>query len=117
MPPPNDPSALFDIVDAAERALFAIRGLTEDEYAADWVVRSVVERQLITCGEAVKRLTITFRDAHPTVPWKAVAGLRDVLVHAYDVIDSGQVWQAVTVALPDLLEQVRGLLASREPTD
>ena len=112
--PPDDPSALFDIVEAAERALFAIRGLNEEEYTADWVARSVVERQLITCGEAVKRLTMAFRDAHPAVPWRAVAGLRDVLVHGYDVVDSGQIWQAVTVALPDLLEQVQALLASEE---
>jgi uncharacterized protein with HEPN domain len=113
--PHDDQAALFDMLEASERALFAIRGLSEADYDADPVAQAVVERHLITLGEAVKRLSMEFREAHPTVPWRAIAGLRDILVHAYDVIDNDQVYQATTVELPPIVAYLQTLVQARDP--
>jgi uncharacterized protein with HEPN domain len=44
-----------------------------------------------------------FRGAHPEIPWKSVAGLRDVLVHEYDTVDLDEVWRTVQSDLPKLV--------------
>ena len=52
----------------------------------------------------MKRLTIAFREQHSSVRWKEWAGLRDVLVHAYDVIDDQQLWDYAQTDVPRLLD-------------
>ncbi|MEO8541888.1 MAG: HepT-like ribonuclease domain-containing protein [bacterium] len=54
-------------------------------------------------GEAVKRLTFNFRAANPGIDWRRWAGLRDVLVHAYDVVDTAQVWEIARDDVAELL--------------
>lgn len=61
-------------------------------------------------GEATKRLTPAFRDAHPTIPWKQIAGFRDIAIHHYDKVDLEVVWRLVEHEAPALLRQVRELL-------
>lgn len=61
-------------------------------------------------GEAAKRISQTTRDKAPQIPWRAVAGFRDVLIHDYDSIDINEVWLAVTRDLPVLKSAVMQLL-------
>lgn len=93
---PDDASALQDILLAAQRISSAVAALSLDAYLGDWLVRAAVERQLGIVGEACKRLSDDFRASHPQIRWRAFAGLRDVLVHAYDRIDDQQIWQIAT---------------------
>ncbi len=59
------------------------------------MMQSAVVRELQVIGEATKALSPEFRAAHPQIPWKSMAGLRDVLVHDYDTIDAEEVWLIV----------------------
>lgn len=54
-------------------------------------------------GEASKRLSKTFRDAHPEIPWKSMIGMRNVLIHDYHRIMLDEVWQVATHDVPELL--------------
>jgi uncharacterized protein with HEPN domain len=63
-----------------------------------------------TIGEAVKRLSKDFTQAHPEVPWSQIAGMRDKLVHDYDRVDVERVWGVLQQRLPELLEQLEPLL-------
>lgn len=65
-------------------------------------------RELLIVGEATKQVSQPFRDAHPEIPWRAMAGMRDVLVHNYRGTSLENVWYAVTQSLP-------ALIASLEP--
>lgn len=90
MPPPDDQSALLDIRHYCQEILQTLANLPELEgQLPKSVVDSAIERWLTVIGEAVKRLSWD-RDRHPEVPWKGWAGLRDVLVHAYDEVDDDQ---------------------------
>src|SRR5690349_7363386 len=100
MPPPDDRSALRDIQHAAGLIERFVLGLSEDQFLDDALVQSGTERQLGIIGEAVKRLTPEFRQRHPDVDWRGWAGLRDILVHAYDDINLGQIWPVVQTDLP-----------------
>ncbi len=98
----RDAATLVDIVLACRDIAQFIRGLHEDEFASNALVRAAVVRQLEIIGEATKRLSSAFRDAHPGFPWKKMAGLRDRLIHAYDDIDLSKIWEISTVDVPRL---------------
>ncbi|MBN2658538.1 MAG: DUF86 domain-containing protein [Spirochaetales bacterium] len=56
-------------------------------------------------GEAVKRLPDSFRNKYPDIPWKAMAGMRDRLIHGYDVVDNEIVWNTLSQTIPLLLDK------------
>lgn len=72
--------------------------------------QDAVIRRLTIVGEATKRLSIEFRDAHPDVPWKEMAGLRDVVVHDYDEVDLDRLKPVIEIKLPEVLHQLEPLL-------
>nr|WP_202804229.1 HepT-like ribonuclease domain-containing protein [Pleurocapsa sp. PCC 7319] len=53
-------------------------------------------------GEATKRLSPEFRAKYPEVPWRRIAGLRDVLIHDYLRVDLDEVWGIIVNDLPNL---------------
>ena len=112
---PNDRQALVDIVEAARRVQRYTNGITKGELEANDEKGSAVLWQLLVLGEAVKRLSPEFRERYPDVPWKDIAGMRDVLAHQYDKIRIKVVWDAVTQGIPTLLEQVVPLVLEPQP--
>jgi len=82
----------------------AIRGLLDRAtFLADEKTVSAVLHQIMVIGEAVKRLSDAFRGAHPNVPWRRIAGMRDHLIHGYNNVDLNEVWKAVDSDVPALL--------------
>ena len=61
-------------------------------------------------GEATKRLSPDVRRRYPQIPWKRIAGLRDVLIHDYLGVDISLVWRITQTYLPDLKHQVEAIL-------
>lgn len=89
-----------------------IESYTREGYAAFSASRQIqdaVLRNFEVMGEATKRLSSTVRDAHPDVPWRQVAGFRDVLIHDYFGIDLDEVWGVVTINLPVLKQQIESI--------
>jgi len=74
------------------------------------LIQDGVIRQLEVIGEAVKRLSVDLRDANPQVPWKRIAGLRDVLIHRYMEVDLDAVWEFTQRDLVGLRKAVAQLL-------
>jgi uncharacterized protein with HEPN domain len=107
MPPPNDASALRDIAHAAQLIFEVTHDLDFDNFVASWRDAAAVERELTVIGEAVKRLTTEFRTALPETDWKGWAGLRDVIVHAYDSIDYQSIWKTVRTVCPRCMTSSR----------
>ncbi len=104
-------ATLLDIVQAGELALrFACDVPDADAFRGDLKTRAAVLHQLLLLGEAVKRLPEPFRSAHSDIPWRRMAGLRDVLIHAYDEIDEAEVWRVLQHDLPAALNQLKPLL-------
>lgn len=102
----RDKAALQDIVNAGRLVLEFIQGYEIDTFLMDWKTRSAVLYQLTILGEAVKRLSDLYRREHPQIPWSLIAGMRDHLIHGYDLVDWDEVWKTATVDIPDLLEKM-----------
>jgi uncharacterized protein with HEPN domain len=105
----RDDIVLKDIINAAQLIAAFVEGFEKDAFIDDWKTRSAVLYQLTVIGEAVKRLSAEFRATHSQVPWALIAGMRDHLVHAYDLVDWDEVWETATRDVPGLLEKIEHL--------
>lgn len=74
--------------------------------------QDAVIRQLEVIGEATKRLSAEIREREGDVPWRRIAGLRDVLIHDYMSVDIEAVWRITETELPALRARVESILGS-----
>jgi uncharacterized protein with HEPN domain len=79
-------------------------------FLADESLRRAWVRSLEVIGEAAKHLPAEFRDSHPEVDWRGMAGMRDRLIHGYFAVDYEIVWEVATSRVPELRESIAGLL-------
>jgi uncharacterized protein with HEPN domain len=105
---PRDRQALIDIRDVLDRALGypidKVDTFQDKDYLQDAVIRC-----LEVLGEACKRLSPEMRQLHPELPWRAMAGMRDILIHAYDQVDLEEVWMAYQ-RMPEIRSCVLAIL-------
>ena len=112
----RDDAILLDIVNAACRIQSFVRDMTKEAFLADLKTQSAVLHQITVIGEAVKRLSADFRDLQPVLPWALIAGMRDHLIHGYDVIDMDEVWNTAAHDVPEMLVKLEPL-APRPPVE
>ena len=111
MKPPRDcREHLADILNAAQKALDFVAGMSYEDFLADDKTIYAVIRALEIIGEAAKRIPPDLRDLHPQVPWRSMAGIRDKLIHNYVNVHPEVVWRTVTEDLPPLLPMLRRVL-------
>ncbi|MEI8166586.1 MAG: DUF86 domain-containing protein [Chloroflexales bacterium] len=91
---------LDDIATALDSALAFVQGMDMASFKADLKTVYAVTRALEVMGEAAKRIPEPVRVNAPTVPWRLMAGMRDRLIHQYDVVDLDILWQTVRRDLP-----------------
>jgi len=110
----RDLTILLDIVQAAQLVLAFVEGMNKAAFDADLKTQSAVLHQLMVIGEAVKRLSPEFRKSHGGIPWSAIAGMRDHLIHGYDIVDLEEVWKTATADVPSLLTALEPLVPPQE---
>ncbi len=106
----RDLGSVVDIVLACRDILDFTRGMTELQFQGSELVRSAVVRKIEVVGEAAKRVSDAFRADHAGVPWLAMAGMRDRLIHGYDQVDWQRVWETVEIHVPELLAYLEPLV-------
>lgn len=107
--PQRDVEWLRDILEAIEKIEARVVG-GRAAFDRDGVLQDAIVRQLQIIGQATKRLSEDFRVRYPDVPWREIAGMRDVLVHDYSRVDLNAVWNVVEKELPPLKKAVEAAL-------
>jgi len=113
-PEERDPAYLWDMIEAARAAVDYTENLTLNKFLATdrekAITRLAVERQLEILGEAARRVSSQFREAHPELPWREIVGLRNVISHEYDKVNYESIFRIVRNRLPVLIAMLEPLV-------
>jgi uncharacterized protein with HEPN domain len=105
----DDQLYLGHILEAADRIVtYGQRG--EEAFRHDLMIQDAIIRNLQVMGEAVKKVSVKTRAAHPDVPWKDVAGMRDRVVHDYFGVSLEIVWDVVQHHVPPLRDALKRIV-------
>jgi len=89
------------------------QNLAEDEFYSNRQVQDAIIRRLEIIGEAVKNIDDDFRNKYPQIPWKKIAGMRDIIAHEYFGVKLERVWDVVRKDLLHIKQQML-LIMERE---
>lgn len=98
------------ILEAIKRIYRYVDGQTYESFIADDMRYYAVVKNIEIIGEAANMLTFSFREQHPHIPWKAICGMRNYIVHEYFAVDEKVVWEVVTSDLPNLQSKLELLI-------
>lgn len=106
----RDAAWLLDMLTACRRVTDYAAGLDEAGFLASPRDQDAILRQLTIAGEAAKNVSAEYRGSRPEIPWKKVAGFRDVAVHGYFRVDLREVWRIVQNDVPPLITALEPLV-------
>lgn len=112
----RDDATLLDLLGAARLAVSFVADMDKATFDSDVKTQSAVRHQILLLGEGVKRLSEAFRNRHAKIPWKEIAGMRDKLIHEYDLVDLDEVWKTVSGDIPKLLTTLQTLAPREGPS-
>jgi uncharacterized protein with HEPN domain len=101
---------LRHILVEADYLIGQVGGLTLEEFLGNETLQRAFVRSLEIIGEAAKKVPDAYRDQHPDIAWRAMAGMRDRLIHDYFGVDYELVWDVVQKRIPQLRGQVSLML-------
>ncbi len=101
---------LEDILTSCAKVKRYTQGMTFEDFQRDERTYDAVVRNLQIVGEAVKNIPQEMRAKYPEVEWRKIAGLRDILAHAYFSIEDEIVWDVVESKISPLLEVVEVII-------
>ena len=104
------------MLDMASKAIARIEGRIRAQYDDDEDLRLALTHLIQTIGEAARRVSQPFQQAHPEIPWRKIIGMRHKVVHDYLEVDFDLVWDVATAELPLLVGQL-GQLVPPEPAE
>jgi uncharacterized protein with HEPN domain len=99
----DDKVCLKDMLCHASEAVELLGNMNKEALGLDRVMQLALTRLVEIVGEAANRVSIVTRKRTPRIPWSEIIGMRNRLVHGYDVIDLDLLWDTVTSDLPPLI--------------
>ena len=108
----KDAALIVAITRELNLALDFLQGTSLEEFEHDVMRQHAVAMAVAQTGEYVKKLSSDFRSGAPEIEWKAMAGIRDWIVHNYEGLDFEEIYDSVTQQAPDVLQYLQPLVQS-----
>jgi uncharacterized protein with HEPN domain len=101
---------LRHILDETDYLIRHSNNVSMERFLADETLKRAFVRSIEVIGEASKKVPDEVKRQNPRVEWRAMAGMRDRLIHGYFGVDYELVWDVVENKVPTLREQVRRIV-------
>ena len=111
----RDNAYLRDVLDSARAIRGYLQGLERGQFEASQEKQDAVIRRFEIMGEAARHLSPEAKAALPQIPWRLITGMRNILIHDYDDVDAGTLWETAQSDLPALIQQLDSYLAKQPP--
>lgn len=98
------------MLDVSRKIAAKVSGATRNQFDSDENLRLALAHLLQTIGEAARRVSPSFREAHPAIPWSAIVGMRHKVVHDYMAVDEDVVWRTSVEEIPRLVSALAPLV-------
>jgi uncharacterized protein with HEPN domain len=102
------------MLDHATEAIELVQRKTRQDLDSERLLNLSLVRLLEIVGEAAARLSAETRDSNPQIPWPDIIGLRNRLIHGYEIVDFDILWDIVHDDLPALVSQLREIVVERD---
>ena len=110
LPEARDAACVLDMLHAARGALRSLQSVSVEQYRANEDLRLAVERRLEILGEAAHGVSVALRERYPGIPWRAIIGQRNLLIHAYAAVQDELIWRLSESHLPALVASLEAVL-------
>ncbi|MBI5555509.1 MAG: DUF86 domain-containing protein [Elusimicrobia bacterium] len=87
-----------------------LKNINKEAFSQDREKQYAVIRALEIIGEATKNVTKEVKKSYAEIPWKDIAGMRDILIHQYFGVNIELMWETIQVKLPELKEQINKIM-------
>lgn len=116
MPPENDDRAtLVDMLEFVREIGVFVDGRSRQDLDTDRTLLRALERMLELVGECARRVSESTRQAHPSIPWRAMIGMRNIIAHEYGRVDLDLVWRTAQRDMPPVTAALEFVVASLPP--
>jgi uncharacterized protein with HEPN domain len=113
----RDDAYLLDMLLATRKVQQFTQGVTWNQFQGDDLLQNAVMRLIQIVGEAARKVSPEFKQAHPEIPWQGIIGMRNRLVHDYFRIEPSRVWEVIEKDLPALIPLIEPLIPPDEPAE
>ncbi|NCQ17845.1 MAG: hypothetical protein COZ80_13145 [Ignavibacteria bacterium CG_4_8_14_3_um_filter_37_9] len=106
----RDQSYLLDVFESSKIISSYLDQKTIEDFLEDVQLQDSVIRRLEIIGEATARISVDTQNLYPSIPWREMKGMRNLLIHEYDEIDTELVWKTAKEDIPSLVVQLSKII-------
>jgi len=110
--PKDDLVYVGHMLDMTRKIVTVVKTRTRADFDSDEILRLALTHMVQVIGEAAGHVSQSFRSTHPEIPWRAIVGMRQKVVHDYLAVDDDMVWDTVTREIPALVARLEKVVES-----